>query len=418
MPWPRPKRKVRIALFLVVLCAAAAAWYYPKWRFAHDYRAAEDAFARYDFATARERLARCAAQRPTDPAVQLLACRAARRAGDLEDAENHYLSYRRLTPGSPPEAILERALFTAQRGRVSEVVDALIYELDAKNPRSEEILEALALGCVQTYNLDRAGFWITELLTRAPKNPIGRLLKAQTISAVGQPEEAIDILRELVREFPQNVAARLSLGALYLTTNQLPEAADIFAQARRLAPGNPAALLGYSRALIRLERTEEVRQLIPELEQRGDDSEALLRCGEFALLEKRWADAEGYLGRALRLAPADHEVHKNLAVCLFQLGRTEDAHRHAERARAIEADLARLEKLVGAMLKAPRDPAPRLEAGQLCLKNGQRTEGLRWLEGALEIAPDHKPTHQALAAFFAAQGDTQRAESHSKMANK
>jgi tetratricopeptide (TPR) repeat protein len=414
----RPTRRqlVHLALLAAVLGAAVCVWQYPAWRFARDYRAAEAAFARYDFPTARERLARCEERRPDDPAVHLLTCRAARRAGDLADAEKHHSRYWLLVSGKTPDAALEEALLKAQRGQVAEVVEFLIYQLDAKNPRSEEIQEALAVGCARTYNLDRANFWISELLARAPKNPIGRLLKAQTVSTLGRVEEAIDILRELVRDFPKDVEARLTLAALLLTTNQLPEALDAFVEARRLAPENTVALLGYSRVLLRLGRTDDLRQLLPELERRGDNSEALMRCGEFAILEKRWADAEGYLTRALALAPNDHEIHKHLAVSLFQLGKVEDAQRHSDRARAIEADLARMEKLVAAMLKAPRDPVPRLEAGQICLKYGQTDEGLRWLFGALEITPGHKPTHRALADYYSAQGDSQLAAYHRKLA--
>ena len=49
-------------------------------------------------------------------------------------------------------------------------------------------------------------------------------------------------------------------------------------------------------------------------------------------------------------------------------------------------------------------------------RNGQDAEGLRWLYGALEVAPGHKPTHAALADYFASQGDVERAEHHRRLA--
>jgi hypothetical protein len=71
-----------------------------------------------------------------------------------------------------------------------------------------------------------------------------------------------------------------------------------------------------------------------------------------------------------------------------------------------------LEKAVQAMVKTPADPAPRLEAGRICLRNGQVSEGLRWLYGILELVPNHKPTHQVLADHYESQGDTAQAEYH------
>ena len=74
--------------------------------------------------------------------------------------------------------------------------------------------------------------------------------------------------------------------------------------------------------------------------------------------------------------------------------------------------MMRLEKVFQAMVKAPADPAPRLEAGRICLRNGQVSEGLRWLSGVLDLVPDHKPTHQVLADHFESVGDTTLAEHH------
>jgi Flp pilus assembly protein TadD len=153
--------------------------------------------------------------------------------------------------------------------------------------------------------------------------------------------------------------------------------------------------------------------LVRELQEKhADNADALLECARFALRQKRPADAEPLLRRALRLAPGDHEVHYELAGCLSQLGRADEARRHLERHKQIEADLVQLDKAVQAMVKKPGDPGPRLEAGRICLRNGQVAEGLRWLAGALELDPNHKPTHQALADYYQSVGDAARAEYH------
>src|SRR5262249_24774407 len=194
-------------------------------------------------------------------------------------------------------------------------------------------------------------------------------------------------------------------------------AAGQYEELHRQEPAQAQHLLCLVRCWDRLGRPEDARPLIRQLqEQHPDNSEALLVCGQFALAEQRPADAEPLLRRALELAPNAHEVPYQLGVCLQQLARPEEAWRHVERAKQIEDDLVRLEKVFEATVRTPADPEPRLEAGQICLRNGQVAEGLRWLFGALEAAPDHKPTHAGLADYFASQGDLEKAEHHRQLA--
>jgi Tfp pilus assembly protein PilF len=64
-----------------------------------------------------------------------------------------------------------------------------------------------------------------------------------------------------------------------------------------------------------------------------------------------------------------------------------------------------MDDLLKVVVKVPRDPDPRRELGTICLRNGQTAEGLRWLQGALEVAPADKETHAVLADFYEGQGD-------------
>src|SRR5262249_33662459 len=149
--------------------------------------------------------------------------------------------------------------------------------------------------------------------------------------------------------------------------------------------------------------------LLRQLEaQHTDDPLALLECGKNAMREERLADAERLLRRAIELAPNDRETNYQLGMCLRLQDQLEESERHMRRVKQIEPDMVRLEKVFEATVKSPADPAPRLEAGQICLRNGQGREGLRWLYGLLEIAPDYKPAHEALADYFTSQGDSVR----------
>ena len=52
----------------------------------------------------------------------------------------------------------------------------------------------------------------------------------------------------------------------------------------------------------------------------------------------------------------------------------------------------------------------------ICLRNGQTSEGLRWLLGALELAPNDKLTHAALADYYTSPGDLNLSAIHRQRA--
>lgn len=410
-PVRTPRRAVLTALLLAA--AGAVGWYAERVvRFNRSREAAERALAGYDFPAARRRLAECVRLRPDDPAVRLLAAQAARRDGALDEAQAHLDRHRDLA-GSTPEGLLEESMLLAQQGQVEQVVDYLMDLADHRHPAAEQILEALAVGCVHVYRLDRAAFWVQYLLQQAPGNPIGLLVLGETAETLRQRDRAMETFRKLVDRHPGFARGRLALAQALLRARQYEEAAGHYEVLHRDRPDDVVPLLGLARCLAVLDRVEEARPLMRELRERhADNSEALLAASRFALREGRPEEAEPLLRRAAELAPNDHEVRLQFGVALQQLGRAEEAAAHLERARQIEADLALLEKAVAAMVTSPADPGPRLEAARICLRNGQDAEGLRWLHGALQLAPDHEPTHRALADYFAAHGNPQQAAYH------
>ncbi len=410
-PVRTPARATLSAAALVLL--AIAGWQGLRvLRFNGDKAAAEEALATYDFPEAQRRLASCLDLWPGDPAARLLAAQATRRDGRLDEAQEHLDRYQARVGAPTQEGALQGVLLQVQRGLVKEHVHILIDHIEIRHPASEQILEALAQGCVHVYRLDEASFWTKQLLDRFPKNPVGRLLDAQTNVTLRRRERALEIMRRLVEDYPGDYKARLYLAGLLFKENQYEEAAQHYRELHDRQPAEVTPLLGLVDVLFKLERFDEAGPLLRDLEEKHTgNSEALLECGRFALRQKRLADAESLLRRAVGLAPNDHEIHFELAVCLRQLGRTDESQRHLERFQQIEADMKSLEKAFQVIVKTPADPAPRLEAGRICLRNGQVSEGLRWLHGALELVP-HKPTHKVLADYYESVGDKVRAEHH------
>lgn len=377
---------------------------------------AEKALAAFDFKRALEELTSAAAWRPNDPGVWLLASQAARREGMLDEAAGYLKQYRQ-TAGSTPEGRLESSLLEAQKGDIETNVYELMAKADSGHPATEQILEALAVGSVAIYHFDRAVFWLNQLLERYPANPVGRLMRAQMDDVLGKRERAATSLRALLEEFPENDRAKTLLAGLLYRAQQFEEAAELYGELWEKSPTSVNVLLGLTRCRVRLGQSEEARSLVRQLEERfGDSSEALLEAARFAQTDDRQADAERLLRLAVKLAPNDHEVHYQLGLCLERGGKGEEAKYHLRRFKEVEADVMRLDALLKEVVNHPKDPKPRVEAGQICLRNGQPDESLRWLQGALEIAPNDPATHAALVQLYDAIGDENLANFHRQRA--
>lgn len=398
-------RRRAVLTALVLLAVALAAWHAVRLTRA-DYAVsrAEEALARYDFPAAREELRQAADLRPGHPAIWLLAAQAARRDGDPAEARRHLQRYTDLA-GTTPDGRLEADLQRAQAGDIDLDARELTVKADAGHPATEQILEALAVGSVQVYHFDRAAVCVQHLLARYPANPVGRLIRAQMDDVLRKRDRAEAECRELVADFPDNDRARTLLAGLLYRAQRFAEAADQYDELRRRRPEDLSPLLGLARCRDRQGRPDEARPLMREMEERfAGNSQAVLECGKFALSDGRPADAERLLRRAVELSPGDHEIHYQLGLCLERAGKAEEAREHFDRFKQVEADLVRLDALLKAVVNSPQDPGPRREAGLICLRNGQPDEALRWLQGALALAPADPATRAALAECYAARG--------------
>jgi Tfp pilus assembly protein PilF len=108
----------------------------------------------------------------------------------------------------------------------------------------------------------------------------------------------------------------------------------------------------------------------------------------------------------------------NLYLCLQQQGKRDEAKETLAQLERVTADLRRLTELTKEVARGSRDPALRCEVGMIFLKNGQDKEGLRWLASALQEDPAHRPTCQALADYYARQGDVEAAERFQRLAQQ
>ena len=142
--------------------------------------------------------------------------------------------------------------------------------------------------------------------------------------------------------------------------------------------------------------------------------------GQVALTQSppQFTEAVEFLQRATAVIPNDYQSHWSLAEALRQQGKTAEARLQLARAEELRDRLERLGELRSRKLaEQPLDPALHYEMGILLVRTGHPDVGERWLQSALSLDPDHKPTHAALAELYERQGDASRAAEHRKKAN-
>jgi Tfp pilus assembly protein PilF len=403
-----------LVVSLLGLGAYQAGWY---WHADYHRRAAEQALARYDFDEAQEHLAACLRAAPRSAPFHFQMARAARRAGRYEQAAEHLEKCQQLE-GVTPENALERALLKTAWGEIADTEQFLQRQVDRDAPETAQILEALAQGYIRTYRLGNAAHCLDRLLQREPENVRALLWRGSLRQSAGNDAGAEADYRRAVEVQPEHLGARCRLGEFLLRHTQAEEALSQYETARQRPGGDqPAVLLGLARSHRQLGATDTARQVLDDLLARWPhDADALIERGKLALESESPAAAEGWLRRAVADSPFSGQANYLLAQSLRGQGKDDEARESEAAQERIENDRKRLELVVVQVGKAPSDPAPRLEAGLICLRNGKEGEGLRWLLSALQRAPQDGPTHAALADYYERAGKPDLAAKHRREA--
>ena len=166
-------------------------------------------------------------------------------------------------------------------------------------------------------------------------------------------------------------------------------------------PKNRAYRIGLARCLRELSEFDAaIRTLDDLLAADPNDAAVLTQRGYTDLLSGRPQQALPYFRRAFAIDTHELDLLANYALCLEQCGLTEEAKGMRERQRNADADLRELEEASKSVLNQPTDPLPRFRAAQLLARNGQFIEARRWVESALRVDPNHRPSQQLYAELL------------------
>jgi tetratricopeptide (TPR) repeat protein len=413
----QPRRTLAILLLLAVIAFGIGLTGAQIWAVYH-FRAARSALARYHVTEAGNHLEACLKIWPNDPDVLFLAARSARCAGLFDEADDFLNRYQEQR-GRDDDVVLERALLTAERGDVDDVLKFCVARVEANDPASPLILEAVARGCLRAYpyRLNDANWALQTWLKREPDNPMALLLRGHLDHERYADTDAAAAFRRALEIDPDLDEARDRLTQLLLGIVQPAEARPHLEYLRRRRPNDPLVVVRLAQCLNLLGKQEEAIRLLDELLVRYPGfGPALGIRGKLALDAGQYAEAESWLRQAHERTPWDASLLPLLQKCLSQSGQTDKAQALEPQVKQTKEDLERLDGLLGQGQNKLNNVDVQYEAGVILLRIGAYDEGLRRLEHATQLDPRHVKAHEALADFYQRTGDSLKAAKHQRLA--
>ncbi len=425
-------------------------------------RSAQEYQARGDHRAAIIQLKNAVQKQPENGEARLLLGRSSLAVGDTASAEKEFR--KALEFGQPKSIVLPLVAQSLLEGGQSDKVISEFAGVKLDDPKSDAELRvrvgeaqtriaklsdaatsfaaALAadptnvraqLGQVRLLAIDRK---LDEALARAdkvvadnPKSAEARVLQGELKLAAGDKAGARAALEQAIALAPVLPAARYELISLLLSDSQFDAAAEQVTAAR--AAHGDDLRLAYAEALIAVGRKDyaKARQLTQQVLKRAPDHvPTLVLAGAVDYQEKRYAEAEGSLQRAVSLAP-QHGGARILLVRSYlatnQTARALDAIQPlvdsgitldrgtmmlAGETYLANGDIRQASKFFDAVSKAePQSSMARVRLGQIALLRGDLDAGIKELETATVEQGAPIQAEMSLVAAYIRKGDTAKA---------
>ncbi len=334
--------------------------------------------------------------------TEMLMARLLRKQGQLGMVDTH-LENAREWGWDEQRVQHERWLTEAQAGRLREALPHLSEMLQAAGANGREICEAFITGTIKSKNhLRTAHELLTIWLTDHPQDPQPHYLLAKLSLQFQDVTRGEAELRLALQADPAHGAASLALADMLRDRNQIEEALELLA----IAAGEPAlrtaALLKQAKCLRLAGRAAEAQAVVEQLLAENPDSPAANL--ELALLElaqnRPPADVLPRLEAAVRRDPRNSAACQALAGLFTQTGNEEAARQLTAMATEFQTQLQRAEELTQQVLRDPGNLTLRFQVGRIHLVYGDVDTGVDWLQGSLDIDPNHRPSLELLANYF------------------
>jgi tetratricopeptide (TPR) repeat protein len=307
-------------------------------------------------------------------------------------------------------------LLLAQAGQIAPNDPELAALMLDPGDDALEIYEALVRGYLETFHVGPALMLLDAWQADYPDDPQSYFYRGLIWTHQKEWPDAAAAFRNVLRLAPARYDARLHLARVLREDYRYREALWHY---RRCVEEqeDPEALLGWGLCLQALGESEEAREVFLRLlAQVPDHYEGRLAIGKLDFSYGRAEEAVQWLEPAAKQRPYDVDVRHTLAWALLSAGEKERAREHFRFAVKAQEAAMRVENLMARVDQSPNNVELRYEIGATLMQYGQLPAALAWFHSALQLAPHHRPTHQALAECYSRQGNHEAAAEHRRMA--
>jgi tetratricopeptide (TPR) repeat protein len=297
----------------------------------------------------------------------------------------------------------------------------LLARVQTGGPPDPGVLEALYRGDLAARNWDRAGLWLHLWLESYPDEWPPRLWQAELLERFKKYDRARGDYLRVLELRPDHPRALLGVGLTALANRADYAEAEAYL-GRYLArdPAHPEAALGLARCAYGRGDLEAARRgALGVLRAHPGHAGAALLLGQLEAEAGRDMEAVLWLRQAEAGGADRQAVSQQLAQVLRRLGQVGEAEGYHRRFLELREARAAVERAVRAAEREPENADLQYEVGRLTRQAGDEDMAALWFGQALRQDPNHRPSHAALADYYARQsgaGAAARAEWHRRAA--
>ena len=290
------------------------------------------------------------------------------------------------------ELITLRGLATIGLGRTKEGADLLARALEIQ-PEFASALMGQARLAEADGKFEEAARLLERAIAASPRDVDAWMMKGDLQHYLKQ-DGAIASYRKVIELDPESVSARLNIVSINLDASDLDAARQEFAQAQVLAPTDP--MVKYTEGLIEFRRGNypaAQTALQGVLKDAPDHRPSILLAGMAAYALGSYAEAQTHFVRVVKLAPANLDLRKLLALSFARGGNPQRA----------------LDEIAIVRAERPNDVGVLGLSGEFALQNGDPLMARDFFEKAVRAAPASAAARTGLARSRIAWGETDRA---------
>jgi tetratricopeptide (TPR) repeat protein len=351
---------------------------------------------------------------PHNAQVHFLMARTCRRDNDPVGQEYLFLAESLGWPRH--QIVLEQRLWQAESGDTWSVEESLLEELNRLPPEERIILEGLVKGYLHSARFADAADIATMWIKRFPGDWLAYLYRGRAYQGQGSWQEAVTDYQDTLKIRPDLTGARLWYAQTLLAFQDFQNALDNYQVYSKMVPEDWEALFAIAECQFSLGQPGAQATLENLLNKYPQHPGGLLLAARMDLAEDAPDRALVRLRKASALGPPDPEILQTLILALRKLNRQKEADQEEKEYGQILEKGKQLKELNEKIQLERADASLRYQAGMLSLELGQEKAAFDWFQSVFYIKPGHRPTHLALADYWAKHGQPERAAYHLRRA--